>query len=98
MRGKTVLDNLALACFGCNSHKATKVAGLDPQSGSTFPLFHPRQQRWSDHFTWNNKFTQVVGLTPTGRVTVLALHLNRAELVNLRQILHKVGLHPPDID
>lgn len=96
--GRTTLDNLALACFGCNGHKATKTSALDPESDHAVPLFHPRQQRWSEHFVWNDNFTQIVGVTATGRATVVALHLNREELVNLRQVLRIVGLHPPNLD
>lgn len=35
------------------------------------------------------------GLTPTGRATVVALHLNRATLVRARQAWSHVGWHPP---
>jgi hypothetical protein len=63
------------------------------------PLYHPRQQHWHDHFAWNNDFTLIIGLTPTGRATIQALHLNRSELVNLRRVLYAMGEHPPtDID
>lgn len=93
--GQTTLDNLALACFGCNSHKATKTASVDPETGHEIPLFHPRQQLWSEHFAWSDDFTLIVGLTAVGRATIQALHLNRSELVNLRSVLHQVGEHPP---
>lgn len=93
--GETSLDNLALACQGCNNHKYTKAEARDPVSDSIVPLFHPRQQRWHDHFAWSDDFTLVVGLTPTGRATIQALHLNREELVNLRRVLYTMGGHPP---
>lgn len=93
--GKTVLENLALSCFGCNSHKHIKTSALDPQTGIDASLFHPRLQRWAEHFEWINDFTEIVGLTATGRATVVALHLNRVELINLRRVLHRVGEHPP---
>jgi hypothetical protein len=95
--GKSVLDNLALACFGCNGHKHTKVSALDSESGLTVPLFHPRQDTWLEHFNWGNDFSLVLGLTPRGRATIAALHLNRVEVVNLRQVLYRVGQHPPYI-
>jgi hypothetical protein len=93
--GKTTLDNLALACQGCNNHKYTKTQGHDPVSGALVPLYHPRRQRWRDHFAWNDDFTLVIGLTPIGRATVEALQLNREGLVNLRRILYAIGEHPP---
>ena len=37
------LDELAWACAGCNSHKADKTQAIDPQTGETVPLFHPRR-------------------------------------------------------
>lgn len=93
--GQTTLDNLALACQGCNNHKYTKTEGRDPVIGDIVPFYHPRQQRWRDHFAWNDDFTVIVGLTSTGRATVEALRLNREGLVNLRRILYAMGEHPP---
>jgi 5-methylcytosine-specific restriction endonuclease McrA len=72
--GETVLDNLALSCQGCNNHKYNKIEGRDPVSGELVPLYHPRKQRWSEHFAWNGEFTRIIGLTPTGRSTVDLLH------------------------
>jgi len=57
--GQNKLDNLALSCQGCNNHKYTKTEGRDPVSGDIVPLFHPRRQRWRDHFVWNDDFTPV---------------------------------------
>ena len=37
-------------------------------------LFNPRQQKWHDHFAVNG--ARIVGLTPTGRVTIALLQLN----------------------
>lgn len=93
--GETVLDNLALSCQGCNNHKYNKTEGRDPVSGDTVPLYHPRKQRWSNHFAWNDDFTRIIGLTPTGRSTVEALQLNREGVVNLRRVLYAMGEHPP---
>src|SRR5688572_14762690 len=61
-------ENLALACVACNLHKGTNVAGYDPQTGALTELFHPRRQRWSDHFEWRGVF--IVGRTAQGRTTV----------------------------
>jgi 5-methylcytosine-specific restriction endonuclease McrA len=93
--GETVSDNLALACQGCNNHKYTKTKRRDLVSGEIVPLYHPRQQRWQEHFTWSEDFTLIVGLTPTGRATVESLKLNREGLVNLRRVLYAMGEHPP---
>ncbi len=93
--GKTTLDNLALACPGCNGHKYSKTQAPDPIDGAIVPLFNPRQQKWRKHFRWNEDFTRIIGLTPTGRATVEALRLNRPGVVNMRRALFTVGLHPP---
>lgn len=93
--GATVLENLALSCFGCNSHKHKKISGIDPQTSEAVPLFHPRLQHWAEHFAWANNFTEIVGLTAIGRATVVTLHFNHSEVMNLRRVLHKVGEHPP---
>jgi hypothetical protein len=93
--GKTTLDNLALSCQACNNYKYNKTESKDPVSGNLAPLYHPRQQRWSDHFAWNEDFTVVIGLTPTGRATVETLKLNREGVVNLRYVMYAMGKHPP---
>lgn len=93
--GETTASNLALACQGCNNHKYTKIDGYDPITGEIVTLFHPRNQQWKDHFSWNDSFIRIIGITPTGRATVEELNLNREGLLNLRKILYEVGEHPP---
>lgn len=95
--GKTELENLALACMGCNGHKYTKVEAVDPASNKLVNLFHPRKQLWSDHFEWSRDFLEIIGLTPEGRATVEALKLNRPHIQNLRRALFAIGEHPPHI-
>jgi HNH endonuclease len=93
--GNDSLDNRAWSCQGCNNHKYTRLAALDTLSGMIAPLFHPRTDVWDDHFRWSDDYTQILGITATGRVTVLVMNLNRQELVNLRQLLVAFGEHPP---
>jgi HNH endonuclease len=94
--GTTTPDNLALSCSGCNGHKYDKTEAYDTVSEEMAPLYHPRRQIWGEHFAWNEDYTLLVGLTPTGRVTVETLHLNREGVVNLRRVLLLAGLHPPE--
>src|SRR6266851_4323663 len=68
--GRDEAENLALSCQGCNNRKYCSLDGLDPISGERVPLYHPRRQRWCDHFAWSEDFTLVLGLTATGRATV----------------------------
>jgi len=93
--GSNNLDNLALSCQGCNNHKYNKTEGKDTVSGAIISLYNPRHQNWQEHFNWNQDYTLIIGLTPTGRTTVEILRLNREGLVNLRRILYTMGEHPP---
>ena len=95
--GASDLDNLALACQGCNNHKYTKLSGFDLVAKIDIDLFHPRLDIWSQHFSWSDDTLQVIGITATGRVTVEQLKLNRIELLNLRHLLFNAGKHPPII-
>lgn len=96
LSGETELDNLALACQGCNGSKHIKVEGYDNVLGRAVPLYHPRRDKWEDHFSWNQDCSEVLGLTATGRTTIAVLHLNRPGLVNLRRVLFAMGVHPPE--
>ena len=58
-------------------------------------IYHPRKDIWAVHFSWSADSQLVVGLTPKGRATVEGLQLNREELLNLREVLQLVLLHPP---
>ncbi|WP_339377379.1 hypothetical protein [Calothrix sp. NIES-2100] len=65
--GETIAENLAWSCFDCNSRKHTKTSHCDPQTQQEVVLFHPRQQLWSEHFSWNDDFTEVIGKTSCSR-------------------------------
>jgi hypothetical protein len=94
--GSSELDNLACSCPGCNSHKAVKTRGIDPETQAQATLFNPRTQRWLEHFAWSEDYQEITGLTPMGRATVSALKMNRPGLQNLRRVLHQDGVHPPE--
>lgn len=67
-------DNFALACPRCNLRKSNRTVAVDPVTGDQTPLFHPRLNRWEEHFYWEG--SPLRGQTPTGRATVDALELN----------------------
>src|SRR5579872_2322421 len=92
-RGPTRLDNLALACFHCNNHKGPSIAGIDPASGDVVRLYHPRRDRWGEHFFWAGP--RLVGATPIGRVTVEVLEINLRHRMIHRQALIEEGVFPP---
>ena len=93
--GDCSLDNLALSCQGCNSHKYNKIIAIDPLTYTDVPIFNPRINKWIDHFHWSYDYTVILGITKIGRATVEALKLNRNGLINLRKLLFKEGEHPP---
>ena len=95
--GTNDLDNLALACTGCNGRKYNKQDALDPAGGELVLLFDPRSQNWTEHFCWSEDYSRILGLTPTGRATVEALQLNRIGVVNIRKVLFLIDKHPPDL-
>ena len=94
--GLTRPDNLCLACFSCNVYKGSQQTGVDPLTGETVPLFHPLRQRWRDHFSWDESKTQIIGLTPCGRATVVALQVNNPTVVRARRRWVIAGWHPPE--
>jgi hypothetical protein len=93
--GETSLENLALACGGCNGYKYTKQSAIDPTSSENVPLYHPRQDIWLEQFAWSEDGLELIGITPTGRATIAALNLNRAGVQNIRKLLIMANLHPP---
>jgi hypothetical protein len=48
--GETTAENLALCCTLCNKYKGTDLASIDPETGEMQRLFHPRRDRWLEHF------------------------------------------------
>lgn len=92
--GQTALSNLCLCCRVCNGHKSDRVKARAPQTGRLVKLFHPRRQKWPDHFAWAADSPRIVGLTAAGRATVAALQMNNNLIVNLRALWVTLGLHP----
>ena len=90
--GLTRDDNLALSCAPCNLHKGSDIASLDPISRKLTPLFHPRRQKWLQHFRW--KGATLVGLTAAGRVTISILKINDPYRVTMRAELIRDGEFP----
>ena len=88
-------DNLWLACRLCNNAKGVQTECLDPDTGQRVRLFDPRRQSWTDHFSWSADGTRVLGQTPCGRATVLALQLNGLVAVTVRRCWVAAGWHPP---
>lgn len=75
-------ENLCLACIDCNLHKGSNLTGIDPLTDAVTALFHPRRDRWEDHFEWRG--IRIVGLTAIGRATVAVLDFNGDDQLDLR--------------
>ena len=90
--GRSDLENLVLACPGCNLHKASRITAIDPATGESVQFFHPVLQRWSEHF-WLNRY-QIEGLSPAGRATIDALNLNHPRRQRIREVEEAFGLYP----
>lgn len=93
--GTSELLNIARCCGRCNTIKSQKTHYFDPFTGQVSPLFNPRKNLWTAHFKWSDDDLLICGETPIGRATVEFLQLNRQSVVNLRQVLKDIGLHPP---
>ncbi|NJM99808.1 MAG: HNH endonuclease [Phormidesmis sp. RL_2_1] len=104
--GTDEIENLALACRRCNERRYNFTYGADPQTELETPLFNPRTQTWSDHFTWSSDGLCIIGLTPIGRATC-----QRMDLMDLnddrrpdkfiqesRKQWLQGGFHPPNDD
>jgi hypothetical protein len=90
--GQTEEANLALSCALCNQHKGSDLSSIDPQTSQIVPLFHPRRDRWLDHFRLVG--ATIEALTPAGRVTVRLLQLNHPDRVEERELMLRLGLLP----
>jgi 5-methylcytosine-specific restriction endonuclease McrA len=90
--GTTDIDNLCVACYRCTSFKGSDIASADPETGNATYLYHPRQDRWQDHFQLDNAV--ITPLTPEGRVTTFILRLNMPIHIAQRDALIKEGRYP----
>lgn len=62
------------------------------------PLFHPRQDKWREHFVWSVDKVRIVPLTAVGRATANLLRFNRDRIQAIRMADMHVNRHPPPDD
>ena len=91
-QGQTAEDNLSLACAECNRFKGSDLCSFDIVTDTVVPLYHPRLNRWTEHFRLNGALIEP--LTPAGRVTAFLLHLNDADTIDRRRLLIATGRYP----
>jgi hypothetical protein len=87
--GLTNLENTCWACAYCNSAKGSNAAGFDPESGELVPLFNPRSDVWTRHFSWEGATLR--GLTAIGRATIDVLRINDPARLAHRRLLIASG-------
>lgn len=88
--GPTTPQNLAWACHRCNRHKGTNLSGVDPDTQSVVPLFHPRRDRWEEHFALDG--IRLRGRTTNGRATAWLLQMNAERRLERRAELLRRGM------
>jgi HNH endonuclease len=89
--GKTIADNLCLACGFCNRHKGSDICSLDPQTGNIISLFHPRRDHWDQHFQLDSQTGIIIPLTAQGRATERVLRFNQLDLTTDRVKIISLG-------
>jgi hypothetical protein len=90
--GLTTAENLAAACVFCNRAKGTDIATISPATGHLCRLFHPRQDRWSDHFRVDG--TIISGISDVGESTAMLLGFNLTDRLLEREALAAIGRFP----
>ncbi len=93
--GKTVKENLWLACTYCNTFKSSQTHSTDPKTKRKVPLFKPRTQIWKRHFEFDSDKAAIIGKTVCGRATVNALKINNDLALDTRKHWVGVGWYPP---
>ena len=93
-RGASISANLALSCLRCNVAKGTDPGTFIGRPARLVRLYHPRQDRWGDHF--RSAAARIISLSDEGEATVLLLELNAPDRLLLRKNLIKAGRYPSD--
>ncbi|MBI3913913.1 MAG: HNH endonuclease [Chloroflexi bacterium] len=81
--GTDALTNLVYACASCNRFKSDYWP--DDDAPDSLRLLHPSQDDLGEHIV-EAANGRLAGLTPRGWFHIRWLHLNRPQLVDLRQI------------
>ncbi len=87
--GEDFAENLALACCWCNALKGPNLASIDPDTGTLTRLFHPRTDRWEEHFVREGPL--ILGISDIGRTTGWLLQFNSQTNVDQRTLLLMLG-------
>jgi HNH endonuclease len=91
-KGKTEPENLALSCSTCNYAKGSDIASIDPETDEVIRLYHPRRDRWSEHFQIEPESGMIQPLTAIAQVTADLLQLNQLKRVTERKLWIQAGV------
>jgi hypothetical protein len=90
------LDNFAWSCPYCNQAKGNRDSGRVGNRATR--LFHPRRDRWDEHFLLTDGFLFISGVSEIGRATERTLGFNSARRNGPLAARHKAivdGVYPP---
>ena len=90
--GLSVAENLAYACVICNRNNGGDVASVDARSGEIVRLFHPRHDRWADHFQLDANVIRAT--SHVGAATAQLLRFNAPARLAERGLLQALGSYP----
>jgi hypothetical protein len=91
------LDNFAWSCSYCNGFKGDQVVGR--VGARSYPLFHPRRDRWEEHFLLRDHHLFIEGKSEIGKATERALAFNDRRQNGPLAARHKAiidGVYPPE--
>ena len=78
--GKTVAENLALACQICNNNKGSDIATFLNNISEPIRFFNPRTDVWKEHFEADASGL-ILPKTNIGEGTIKILNLNHFESI-----------------
>ena len=90
--GSDELENLAFACALCNANKGSDIASLAENPPKLTPLFHPRRDKWLEHFLLANSLIETI--SAPGEATAKILKLNHPNRIAERKTLAQAGRYP----
>ena len=88
--GKTILNNLTLACQPCNRNKGTDLGSISEITKKLVRFFNPRTDIWLEHFRANSD-GKIEFLTEIGEVTATIFRFNDLERIAERKGLIEIG-------
>ncbi len=81
--GSDEIENLVYACTACNRFNGDYASA--PHSPESLRLLHPRRDDLDAHIT-EMLDGRLLGITPRGWFHIQRLHLNRAQLIEMRHL------------